>query len=92
MENFKIFLDHLYFSAIAVLGSLIGIYVVLYILDGVLTSVGMSIGFRDVSIGNNTLVISLFWAVVTLGLSGFLTYRTMKELEEPEVDITHRQF
>ena len=90
MKGFKIFIDNLYFSLVVVLGSMIVLYIVLYILDGAADAAGFGFGFREFSVGKNILILLLIWVVGTCGISGFLTYRAMNARTEGEIDYTRR--
>ena len=74
----KTFLDHLYFSLVAILILLLGLYVFLYLADGALSQIGMSFGFRKFSVGANILALTIVWVIASVGLACFLTYHTLK--------------
>jgi hypothetical protein len=78
MENVKAYLSHLYFSFVVVLLGMIGLYIVLYIIDLVLSPIHLSFGFRGFSVGNHLKLLGAVWVVASLGLAGVLTYSTIK--------------
>lgn len=73
MPNYKIFMDHFFFSIIGVFMALIGLYVLFYVVDGILGAWGLPLGFKNFSVGDNILIISIIWIVISLILTGVLT-------------------
>jgi hypothetical protein len=87
----KIFLDHLYFSLIAILFGGLGLYLALYILDSMLSGAGHSMGITKFSFGGNLLALTIIWVTASLILAAALTYKTKHDAEEPEIDFTGRR-
>jgi hypothetical protein len=87
----KTFLDHLYFSLVSTLVGLIALYLVLYVVDGALTQIGMSFGFRNFSVGASILALTIVWVLASSRLACFLTYRTVKNRPRDQIVYTKRQ-
>jgi len=91
MGNIKTFLDHLYFSLVSVIVGMIGVYIVLYILDGALDVFGMGLGVRKFSVGSHILALSIFWIAVAVPLAGYLTFRSIEGRPRDRIVYTKRQ-
>lgn len=91
MGNIKTFLDHLYFSLVSVLVGMIGVYIVLYILDGALDVFGMGLGVSKFSVGSHILALSIIWIAVAVPLAGYLTFRSIEERPRDRIVYTKRQ-
>jgi hypothetical protein len=92
MQNIKVFFNHFYFSLIAVLGCMIGLYVVLRILDVALEVVGIRLGVRDFSIGSHPWSLTTLWLAATVSWASWLTYKTIKSRPTGDVVYTRRQY
>jgi hypothetical protein len=90
MENIRAYFSHLYFSLVVVLLGMIGLYIALSILDGVLSVVGMGFGFKRFYVSNYLKPLGVLWAVVSIGLACVLTYFTIKNRPVDRVVHTKR--
>jgi hypothetical protein len=79
MDSIKAFLDHFYFSLVAVAAGLVVVYLVLSVL------------VVDFSVSDHKLAAACVWLGVSALVAAILTYRTVRSRRKPSIPYTRRE-
>ncbi len=92
VKEVKVFLDHFYFSLIAVLIGMIVLYLLWATVSGAMGMAGSEASGTGFTMGGNIWLLALLWVLISGVAAGVLTALTIRNRPKDQIVYTKRQY